>query len=371
MRGRDDDPLNSERIFFQMIRDYSDGLLGNQQHYLRARVEAFDPIGGQLEANPPNPPKSVRARVYSAGLDATTPREALVVFYPLFPPQAAGSVQPGEHVVVVFEDTQKTSGFWLSTVPSFHDGNYANPDFRTQRTSDSSYSFEGDQKVQSSVLPDLEYGGTTTQTEGRQEMVDLAESNTESNPWRGKRVLLIGDSQVAGPFGTKLGELLRGSHEVSYFAKEGRVSWGVLSYLNQRLTASSPIKESIEELLSRHSPDIVVISLGGNDGSSGRASRADYVSKVRELYNIVNQDGRLVIWSGPPTAVGNGARLQPGREVAGRKIREVVQDCYVDVFSITNVTAGRDRMGVHFVASSPTLEPWANEVIQKGYRLFQ
>jgi lysophospholipase L1-like esterase len=365
VRRTDDEILNVERIFFRMIKDYSSGHLGNKQHYLRGRVEASDPVGGQLEANPPNPPRSVRARVYTAGLDATTPREALVVFYPL----GTGCPNPGEHVVVVFEDPQMTSGYWLGTVQAFHDQNYANPDFRIQNNSDSSYAFEGDVRTESQTVPELEYGGTSSQTQGRQDMIDSFESQGEQNPWQGKRVLLMGDSQVAGPFGAKLGEILRGSHGVAYFAREGRVGWGVKSWLNGKLSPSSPSMPSIQDVINQHRPDIVVISLGGNDGSNGVARRVDYELKVRELYNIVNQSVNFIIWSGPPSAVGTSTSKQPGREIAARKIQQVVADKFVNVFSLTQTTEGRARDGIHFTNSSPSLAPWAEEVIQKGYRL--
>src|SRR5688572_14804800 len=122
-RRTDDQILNTDRIFYQMVRDYADGKLGNKQVYFRARVEASDPVGGKLEANPPNPPRSVRARVYTAGIDATTPRAALIIFYPL---NQTGCPQPGEHVVISYENDEMTSGYWHSTVPVFHNGNYAN-----------------------------------------------------------------------------------------------------------------------------------------------------------------------------------------------------------------------------------------------------
>lgn len=363
-RRTDDELLSTHKIFYRMVREYADGHLGNQQHYFRARVEASDPVGGQLEATPPNPPRSVRARVYTAGLDATTPREALVVFYPL----GNGCPSPGEHVIIVFEDQQKTSGYWLAIAPAFHDQNYANPDFRQARNNDASYAFEGDPQISSMVNPDLEYGGTTTETQGRQEMVDMVESQGENNPWQGKRVLLLGDSQVAGPFGAKLGEVLRGTHGVSYFAREGRVGWGVISWLNRKLRRDSPVMLSIQDVIQQHSPDILIVSLGGNDGSSGAARRADYLAKVQELFQAISGVS-MIIWSGPPSAVAPNSNKQPGRELAARKIEQVVSDKFVNVFAVTQTSEGRSRDGIHFTPSSPALEPWADEVIRKGYRL--
>jgi lysophospholipase L1-like esterase len=366
-----EDLRNPHRIFYQLIREYSDGSLFDNVKWMRARVEAVDVIGGRLEASPPNPANSIRARIYTSGLDATTPRDVLPIFYPMLPPHIVSSIQPGEHVMVQFEDEAKTSGFWLCQVPVFNAGlNYSNPDFRSTGAADASHTFEGDSPPTTTVNPDTEYGGSTTNTTGRQAMVDaIEESSAETNPWAGKRVLLLGDSQVAGPWGTKLGEVLRGDNNVSYFAKEGRVSWGVISWLNGKLTSTSPTMPSLQSVISRHRPDIIVISLGGNDGSSGRAGRADYESKVRELYQIATNAADMVIWSGPPTAVGSATSRQAGRANAARKISTVVGDRFVDVSVVTNTLNGRRADGIHFNATSDALEPWADLVVQKGYSL--
>ena len=52
-----------------------------------------------------------RPAVGGRRVDATTPREALVVFYPL---NAGGCPQPGEHVVISFESEDMTAGYWHS-----------------------------------------------------------------------------------------------------------------------------------------------------------------------------------------------------------------------------------------------------------------
>lgn len=358
-RRSDDDILNTDRVFFQMIRDYSDGLLGPRQHYYRARVEASDPEGGKLEAMPPNPARSVRARVYSAGLDATTPREALVIFYPL---NAGGCPQPGEHVIISYESEDMTSGYWHSVVPSFHDTNYANPDFRETTRRDASHVFEGDPQTTTPTPTAYEYGGSTTQTQGRQEMVDLAESQGATNPWQNKKVLAIGDSQMDGPFGVQLGETLRGQHGVTQYIRDGRTSWGVISWLRGRLRPDSEQRTTLNQLVTQHRPDIIVISLGGNDA----AQRADYEDKVRQLFGQATAS--LVLWCGPPTAVGAASERQTRRSLAARKIQQVVGNThFVDVRSVTNTTNGRRPDGVHFLPSSTAIAPWVDLVVRKGY----
>lgn len=371
MRRTHEDLRNPQNLFFRLISDYADGTLANQNRWLRARVEAVDPIGGQLESSPRNPVNSIRARVYTSGIDATTPTSALPIFYPMLPPHISPSIQPGEHVMVMFEDDARISGFWMCQVPSFNDNlNYANPDFRSSgSSSDASHVFEGDSPPTSGIIPEAEYGGATINSTGRQSMVDESETASDQNPFRGKRVLLIGDSQVAGPWGTKLGEILRANHGVTFFAKEGRVSWGVNSWLNRRLTPESPIQPSVEDVISRNSPDIIIVSLGGNDGSNGRARRSDYESKVREFFEKCTSRASMVIWSGPPTAVAAASSRQPGRIQAASKINSVVGRAFVDVFAVTNTTNGRRRDGVHFNADSTALAPWADLVIRKGYSL--
>jgi hypothetical protein len=337
--------------------------------YYRARVEAVDPTGGQLESNPPNPPGSVRGRIYSVGLDVTTPSEALSIFYPI------GNVTcplPGEHVLVFFEDVQRTSGYWLTKVQAFHDQNYANPDFRESRSeSDVSATFEGtSNSPRVEVEPVLEYGGASLQSEGNQQLVERMERTEEADPWSGKKVLVIGDSQVAGPFGAKLGDKLRSDSSVNSYAREGRQSWGVDSWLRGALRTDSPSMPSIEDVIRANSPDVVVISLGGNDGSNGSANRADYEEKVRQLFRRVSALVSKVIWSGPPTATGRASPRQRGREMAARKIESVVgPDRFVNVFAVTNTDQGRTADGVHFLNDSPALDPWAELVVDRGRRI--
>lgn len=371
-RASVDDLLNPHRVFYKLFRDYSDGTLTNRQHYYRARVEAVDTQGGQLEASPPNPAGSIRGRVYTSGMDSTTPSAALTVFYPMLPAHINTPPLPGEHVYVVFEDENFSSGLWISVVPSFSNLNYANPDFRSNEDSgDSSYAFEGDNPPETSVNSELEYGGTTTNTEGRPAMVDLAESaSPNDNFWRDKKVLCFGDSQVAGVFGTFLGRKLTTEVGAASYDKAGRVGWGVISWLRGYFRNGDPPSESIEALIRRYAPDVVIVSLGGNDGASGFHRRRDYEDKVREIWDIVGRNAQHRIWAGPPTTVGSGTRHQPGRERAAQKIKNVVGEQYfVDVFDVTNVTVGRTRDGVHFTAASPALEPWANLIVQKGIQL--
>ncbi len=361
---RNDGYLNTERIFFDMIRDYSTGELSNKTVFFRALVEGVDVQGGVFQTDPPCPPRSIRARVYTSGMDSFIPEDALPIYYPLFPNV---SVAPGEHVLVMFEDEQRSSGFWLNTVPAFGaDQNYSNPDFRMTTRTNSSYVFEQDPQVQSTIRAD-EYGGVTTSTQGRQEMIDEAETQQSVNPWQGKRVLIIGDSQIAGPPGIVIASKVRDAGGIVVH-REGRESWGVRSWLDNRLRPRDPERVSLRQLVSQHNPDILIISLGGNDHSS--SGRNDYAQKVRDLMSQASTVSKI-LWSGPPTTVNRiGSAIQPGRETAARKIQEVVGNKFLNVFGVTNTTVGRDSAGLHFSSNSPALQPWADLIIEKGRQIF-
>lgn len=367
-RRTEEDILHPDRVFFNMIKDYSEGSLSNSSPYKRARVEAVDHQGGQLEASPPNPANSIRARIYTAGMDFNTPSAALTVFYPLNNPEP---VAVGEHVLVVFEDTNFSSGYWVSKLPANTNVNYSNPDDRQTRSSDSSHAFEGDAPTQRSPNIPLQYGGISTgMTQERRLVVEVGDAE-QSDSWAGKRVLVVGDSMVetVGPMGRRLGVKLR-EHNIESYIKVGRHGWGVSAWLAGKLRSADPHQPTLAELMITHRPEVVIISLGGNDGSSGKARRADYEGKVRELWNAATNGTSFAVWSGPPTAVERASDRQAGRNIANTKIRNVVgAGNFVDVQQITNTTVGRTADGVHFTNSSPAIDPWVDLIINKGSSL--
>lgn len=367
-RRTEDDLLNPHRVFYDLIRDYANGSLSSRSPYKRARVEAVDHQGGQLEAAPPNPPNSVRARVYTSGLDFNTPGAALTIFYPLNNPEP---VTVGEHVLVVFEDENMSSGYWVSKLPANSNVNYSNPDDRQTTRSDSSHSFEGDSPQQRTPNVPLQYGGISTgMTRERRILVETADRGQTDN-WAQKKILIIGDSQVEspGPMATRLEIKLR-EHNIQSYVKVGRHGWGVSAWLAGRIRSSDELLPKLQELKIQIDPDIIIISLGGNDGSSGKASRSDYESKVRELWTIASSDVDFAIWAGPPTAVGPGAARQSLRVLANTKIKNVVGErFFIDCLEATNTTVGRARDGVHFTASSPALDPWTDLIISRGLEL--
>ena len=111
----------------------------------RAFVYAIDTIGGRLEnkdatfpANPvtttivnkdgkkttyrpkvmrgpKNPPDSLKARIIGNNIDQFVANDDLRTYWPMFPGLCSPS--PGELVYVVFEDSTRKHGLWLSKVP--------------------------------------------------------------------------------------------------------------------------------------------------------------------------------------------------------------------------------------------------------------
>lgn len=385
-RKTEEDLLNPSRLFSRLLNDYSDGRLSKPWIKLfRARVEAVDTEGGMLENPPPNPPNSIRARIYSNGLDVNLPSSALSVFHPLFPGHLAPPLSPGEHVYVIFEDASMSHGLWISPISSYHDLNLADPDQRQEEDQrNSSNVFEGDSPRQSRPARTYEYGGATIETQGRQEIIDNFEVTGDNNPWRNKRILMIGDSQVGGAtkengersptsaLSRVLERKLITEQGASFFMAQGRVGWGVINWVEgtfsgQRRGLRIP-QPSVTDLIQEYYPDIVLVILGGNDGSTGAFRRNDYSQFVSRLWSQLSSVP-MKLWIGPPTSVGNAANKQPDRIQAAQKIKAVTSPNYIDSFALTNTTDGRDRLGVHFTPSSSALEPWANAIIRKGFEM--
>lgn len=384
-RRTEEDFLVPARTFNRLINDYSEGRLTKSWLKLyRARVEAVDTEGGQLEDPPRNPPNSIRARVYSSGLDVNLPSSALSVFHPLLPGHLAPPLSPGEHVYVFFEDAAMTHGLWVSPISSYHNLNFSDPDQRESSERNSSNVFEGDSSRPSQPSRIYEYGGATIETQGRQEIIDDFETSGQSNPWENKRVLVIGDSQVWGSTredGTRnplsalssvLERKLFTEHRVTFFMAQGRVGWGVENWVSRttrgaRRGLALP-QPSLSDLINQFSADALIIVLGGNDASNGSVRQSDYEQSVSDLWQQANSIS-LKIWAGPPVAVGESADIQPGRSLVARKIRSVVGNNFVDSSVVTNTTDGRDRLGIHFTPSSSAIEPWASLIIRKGYQL--
>ena len=108
---------NPDRILSNLLRDYAEGKLDDNRVLFRASVIKIDHVGGELDADPPNPKNSVQARVITDAFDYHTPDEDLPIFWPLFSHDVM-PLKEGEHIYVVFEDPDKKEhGLWISRIP--------------------------------------------------------------------------------------------------------------------------------------------------------------------------------------------------------------------------------------------------------------
>lgn len=196
----------------------------------------------------------------------------------------------------------------------------------------------------------------------------VAGQGSPRTPLENHRVLLLGDSQVAGNFGRAMTYELT-ANGVEYFARSGRVGWGVPRYLANLRTTS--------DLIHRHTPTLLLVELGGNDFN--RSSRDDYVDEVRRLWNFFNEEMEeiheddhtnwRVIWISPATTVGPAADIQPGRDRAATTILSVVTDRnYVESRDITG-EFGRTPDGLHFTSEGGS--DWARRLIPRLERCLE
>jgi hypothetical protein len=112
----------------------------------RALVVAVDTEGGKLEnpegggkltnvidgkevsvpakIGPKNPANSVKARILTDGFDQFVGDDGLRVLWPFFPEHISLPIKPGEHVYVVFEDTNYEHGLWVTKIPGHSNVNF-------------------------------------------------------------------------------------------------------------------------------------------------------------------------------------------------------------------------------------------------------
>ncbi len=137
------------------------------------------------------------------------------------------------------------------------------------------------------------------------------------------RVALIGDSYAVG-LGPELAK------QFNNFKYEGHVGISTAGWMNCATCAP---------WLPDFKPDLVLVSLGANDGTS--PNLADYQAIVRALHGI----GARVEWIMPPAGLANRAA-----------VRDVIAALGVPVVPATQTPLGPD--GVHPVSYAP----WAAEV---------
>jgi acyl-CoA thioesterase-1 len=159
---------------------------------------------------------------------------------------------------------------------------------------------------------------------------------TAAAPLAGKVVLHVGDSMVGGNQGLTRALEQRFSGEGAKFIRDYKVSESIVSYDH-----SSKLKE----LVAKHHPDIVLITLGTNDVFVPYPA-----SMAGNVQNIVKRVGaRECYWLGPPTWKPDTGIVQV--------LRENVAPCkFYDASSLKLQRAGdgihpTDRGGADWAAS--------------------
>ncbi len=158
------------------------------------------------------------------------------------------------------------------------------------------------------------------------------------------RVLIVGDSQAAGPAGRAADAAFRAAgRDVLVLAQVGKgpVSW------------AGSLWSAYTQALSDHRPQDVVFIFGSNDHGSRLAPA------IEQLRSWAAERFAARVWySGPPHYP------DPERERIGASIRSraaaVFGDRYIDAWPHTPVSAGRAPDGVHLTASAG--RPWGEAI---------
>jgi acyl-CoA thioesterase-1 len=104
-----------------------------------------------------------------------------------------------------------------------------------------------------------------------------------------KVVLHLGDSMVGGYGGLTKALESRFKELGSKFVRDWQVSLSILTFDHERW---------LEELLAKHSPDLVILTLGANDVFVPYPS--SLASSVRSIARKMSGGGRACYWIGPP-----------------------------------------------------------------------
>ncbi len=336
-RKTQEDLINPQRVFYRLVKDYSDGKLDPKTNFFRAVVVKVGVESGDLEKNPPSPPGSVRARVYTNGLDATTPEFALNIFHPFLPTTVLPA--PGEHVLVTFEDpVLKSNGMWIRTLPVKYGQDVAYPDETLAPKSDAANTFEKtspDNKPQ--INMSLEYGGGSLTTEQQSVGPDLF-SSEEDSFFKDKTILVVGDETISGLAEVEIKSILnlKSPKKIVINSKKK-------STIGTWISAVKPLIDS-------EKPDVVILFLGLNETEKSFTADKLFLLK-KEVSSVTN-----FFFVGP-------VRLSTIKNPA-LKQRDEFLDLYVNnnldsEFSPNYINArelssddGRDAQGILFVGNS-------------------
>jgi len=181
----------------------------------------------------------------------------------------------------------------------------------------------------------------------------------------GSRILLIGDSQMAG---TSLSQEIKrdlekqGAQEVKILAKPTRGLFVKAGFWS--------IEDSgglVQTTLKNFKPNLVIVGLGGNDSYTmwHDNKREIYEARVRKWVNVIQGASSQVIWLGP----SHSSKIEPSGTPYDRlrqKIREhqqgVLGSLSVPWYNMKNLTEDLEKSdGTHFTSTS--YRQWAQRLL--------
>lgn len=328
-----------------MIKDYSEGKLDKNRIFYRAIIVDVDTEGGKLESRPPNPPNSIRARIYTDGLDANTPDSALTIFYPLFPSHISPPIDTNEHVYVMFEDESKSNGVWVTTVPVHRDVNYGDPELK-RLASDvikSSNVFEGTTPSSNQKTNyDQEFGGLSLENSNRKKIVGVFSSESNSF-FKDKKVLLIGDSLGVGSVADSFDRILK-EKKIKSFKNESKRNFGTKQWASAKTKGN---QKSLIDIVEENEPNIIIFAIGTDD-----ILRSDSYDQqeVRSILSSASSSDNI-FWISPPKLSGPNVDKNKKVEQVRNLQYEILNENYIDITTLTGPD-GRDSKGIGFVGFS-------------------
>ena len=124
------------------------------------------------------------------------------------------------------------------------------------------------------------------------------------------KVLILGDSQTYGNYGTKLDELVRGTDAkvITYASWGASPEWWFSGYKADKVWSkgidgnSERLRDyntpSLEKVLKEEKPDVVIVTMGGN--MMATATQKTVSESVGKIGTAVTASGAKLFWVGPP-----------------------------------------------------------------------
>lgn len=125
-----------------------------------------------------------------------------------------------------------------------------------------------------------------------------------------KKVLIIGDSQTYGNYGTKLDELVRntgaktltyaswGSSPNSWFSGWETINLWSKGLDGKETRTHNTSTPNIEDIIKKEKPDIVIVTMGGNMITN--ATQENVTKSVDKIASAIKSSGAKLYWAGPP-----------------------------------------------------------------------